>query len=469
MDKAKAYDEALENARKLLDKILNNELLGFPDQIREIFPQLKESNDERIRKSLIEFLTDIKRISESGRSVWAVREDDAEMCESFIAYLEKQKECVVDNTSEDEQKPTDDKAFEEWIDSWFKEHKEKAYPQITMDEKEFKNFCRGIKNMYQQKSDWNEEDEMMRENIISDLQYFRDCATDEEVVSGYNDEIAWLKDISLNHKKFTEAVYKLWSNDWSEEDKEALDMCLDVIPKKWKTKSGILLTKWLKDNIHLQSKQDWSEEDEKTINDACCFLGEYAGYIGSKNWGKSSMLFSIVDKLKSLRPQSKKELSIEKAIQWLDDTFYFLDNSSGRGRDCEITTHDFDSLEEMYDSFCKAVTVDSEPHWKPSKEQQGMEPLTKLEKAVFDMLVERTNEITISEKQARKYAPIFLEIAKGEHWKSSEDKELLKNILFQKKGITYDDYKYKNNPYVGLYFDELIKCLEEYDKERSNR
>ena len=76
-----------------------------------------------------------------------------------------------------------------------------------------------------------------------------------------------------------------------------------------------------------------------------------------------------IDWLKSLRPQPKKELSIEKAIQWFDDTFYFLDNSSGRGRDCEITTHDFDSLEEMYDSFRKAVIVDSEPHWKPSEEQ----------------------------------------------------------------------------------------------------
>lgn len=50
-----------------------------------------------------------------------------------------------------------------------------------------------------------------------------------------------------------------------------------------------------------------------------------------------------------------------------------------------------------------------------------------------------------------------------------EDKKLLKNIVFQKKGITYDDYKCKNNPYVGLYFDELIECLEEYDKARSNR
>lgn len=159
-----------------------------------------------------------------------------------------------------EQKPADDKAFEEWINSWFKEHKEKAYPQITMDEKEFKNFCRGIKNMYQQKSDWSEEDEMMRENIISDLQYFRDCAIDEEAVSEYEDEINWLKDIFLNHKKFNEAVEKLCSNEWNEEDKEAFDMCINVIPKRWRTKSGTLLTNWLKE--HLRHSWKSSEEQE---------------------------------------------------------------------------------------------------------------------------------------------------------------------------------------------------------------
>ena len=56
-------------------------------------------------------------------------------------------------------------------------------------------------------------------------------------------------------------------------------------------------------------------EDEKTINDACCWLGEYAGYIGSKNYGKSSMLFCLVDKLKSLRPHWKPSEEQIKAIR----------------------------------------------------------------------------------------------------------------------------------------------------------
>ncbi len=119
---------------------------------------------------------------------------------------------------------------------------------------------------------------------------------------------------------------------------------------------------------------EWSGEDEEMfffINELLENKGrDYFTtlvYDAVQNWLKN--------RFKSLRPQPKKELSIEKAIQWLDDTFYFLDNSSGRGRDCEITTHDFDSLEEMYDSFRKAVTVDSKPHWKPSEEQ--MEVLKK--------------------------------------------------------------------------------------------
>ena len=50
------------------------------------------SEGERTRKSLIKFLTDIKEISESGRTTWAVRKEDAEICKSFLDYLEKQKE-----------------------------------------------------------------------------------------------------------------------------------------------------------------------------------------------------------------------------------------------------------------------------------------------------------------------------------------------------------------------------------------
>ena len=64
------------------------------EAIHTLVPELAEDEDERVRKSLIEFLTIIKGISESGRTTWTVRKGDAEMCKSSIAYLEKQKENV---------------------------------------------------------------------------------------------------------------------------------------------------------------------------------------------------------------------------------------------------------------------------------------------------------------------------------------------------------------------------------------
>ena len=82
-EKAKAYDEALERAIKILDEILNNELIGFPDQIREIFPELRESDDERIRKALIKLFQEC--------------DTDIEFCNTGFTYqevldwLEKQK------------------------------------------------------------------------------------------------------------------------------------------------------------------------------------------------------------------------------------------------------------------------------------------------------------------------------------------------------------------------------------------
>lgn len=83
-EKAKAYDEALKKARKLLNMILDNELLGFPDQIREIFPQLKESEDERIIKT-------IRQLLETARDAHS----NTSLAKPFIdalAWIERQKE-----------------------------------------------------------------------------------------------------------------------------------------------------------------------------------------------------------------------------------------------------------------------------------------------------------------------------------------------------------------------------------------
>ena len=69
-EKAKAYDEAIERAKKLYSN-------GIAE---EIFPELKESEDERIKKAIIEFFE-----SEDDNTTYSlVRKKD------IIAWLEKQ-------------------------------------------------------------------------------------------------------------------------------------------------------------------------------------------------------------------------------------------------------------------------------------------------------------------------------------------------------------------------------------------
>lgn len=73
MDYEKAYKEALERARA-----------GKP--MNEVFPELKESEDERIRKALLKLVSNDKN---NGYTEFYKAEGIT--CDDAIAYLEKQK------------------------------------------------------------------------------------------------------------------------------------------------------------------------------------------------------------------------------------------------------------------------------------------------------------------------------------------------------------------------------------------
>lgn len=86
-------EEAIETIRMCCPKVGDSQC-DFESALRELIPELAESvsEDERTRRELVKFISDIKSISESGRTSWAIRSDDAKMCETFLTYLEKQKE-----------------------------------------------------------------------------------------------------------------------------------------------------------------------------------------------------------------------------------------------------------------------------------------------------------------------------------------------------------------------------------------
>ena len=229
------------------------------------------------------------------------------------------------------------------------------------------------------------EDERIRKEMI---RYFTEMKKGGSAALPYDDCIAYLerqkerKSVEWNKATINGESIPTENQSvdiplakWGEEDEVYLQdalWCVKQAAKVTKDENGMgacwSAESWLEslpERFNLQSKQEWSKEDENKI-ERLAFLVSVAE---EKEMISPSESIDLRNLIKSLRPQSKKELSIEKAIKWLDDTFYFLDNSSGRGRDCEITTHDFDSLEEMYDSFRKAVIVDSEPSWGPSEEQ----------------------------------------------------------------------------------------------------
>lgn len=88
--KAIAYDEAIKRAKKWRNAPNADKIPTLSTRvIEEIFPELKESEEERIRKELIDFVKS--------------RLAGFPQCEKFIAWLEKQGEKnLVGCSAEDE-------------------------------------------------------------------------------------------------------------------------------------------------------------------------------------------------------------------------------------------------------------------------------------------------------------------------------------------------------------------------------
>ncbi len=218
MDYEKAYKASLKTAAQWIkDGCTDKEKIC----LKCVFLELRESEDERIRKWLLECVENLS----DGNFIEVSRQD-------VLFYLEKQKEqkpvggkeysspeCGTtagvwseedgpfdeDEFLEDElsaflqnydkeydddaavsdvakhfyeigkkqkeQKPTDDTAFEKWLDDWYQGSKE-AGGDVVMSEAEFKNWSRGIRNMYQQKpAQTDNEKEYIRtlKSLISDF------------------------------------------------------------------------------------------------------------------------------------------------------------------------------------------------------------------------------------------------------------------------------------------------------------
>ena len=106
MDYEKAYNKALEIAKSMIDDLRKGEDILAVSNLESMFPELKESEDERIRKMIINHLTQergslsndeaaeaISWLEKQGEKKHTWSEEDEEYMIDVIAFLEDAREC----------------------------------------------------------------------------------------------------------------------------------------------------------------------------------------------------------------------------------------------------------------------------------------------------------------------------------------------------------------------------------------
>ena len=162
-EKAKAYDEAIERAKKI-----HNEHKAQPfDVMLKVFPELKESEGESIRKELIEYFEHY-----SGGDNISIKFSE------WIAWLEKQGELV--------------NSLSKGLDN--------AHERIDGLIQKNNSLIEQLEKQGEQKPAWSEEDDEMLDSIIEEVRYigdFPDYPTKEE--NELYDEclakVEWLKSL----------------------------------------------------------------------------------------------------------------------------------------------------------------------------------------------------------------------------------------------------------------------------------
>jgi len=333
-EKARAYDGAVKKAKEIKEKIVYSHLStesckAVSEYVDAIIPELRESEDERIRKELIEqvgyILPDKEEYDDEGRVLptyherigryraWLEKQKESlhisETCkentDSFTDEDEKIREFLIDYFTsykignittklngykiddilaylekQKEQKPVD-KPFEEWIDGWYNEHHRDGY--ITMDEREFKNFCRGTKNMYQQKPTDEQFPPLEGLDAIKAKYY------DEGFKNGFDEGIESVKPA-----------------EWSDEDEKILNELLDHCNTENATWYNFLKS------LCPQSKIEWSEKDYIMMQDLIDLLWIIQGSSNIKPGTASK----YEQWLKSLRPHWKPSEEQMKILNW---------------------------------------------------------------------------------------------------------------------------------------------------------
>lgn len=260
-EKAKAYDEAFERFKSFKEKYYTEDTnLGdvifdktgeMQKDFEQIFPELRESEDEKIRKEIIKFIQDFCNPCDPD-------------CDKWIAYLEKKEQKPVERATMRDfnyhEGESDEKA-------WSRLFAILNYAEATSDdtpEEEIQALTNWIEG--KQKPAWSEEEERILKGVIGKIDH------DQTYGVSKAEMLSFLKRLRPQMNPIV-AV-----------DAEQL---LKILPKR----------------------QEWSEEDEDAVRHICRYLGYHCNEATARGCTKWLNV-----RLKSLRPQPKQECSEENEL-----------------------------------------------------------------------------------------------------------------------------------------------------------
>ncbi len=385
------YKEDLEAAKGWLTMAKENNNTIAIQILEKLFPELKESEDERIRKEIISFITDRKN--------WFPKEETKS---SWIAWLEKQAniphftfddilalQCAMKTTEK-----ADDELYEQlkslhdrlrdvyWLEKQGEQKPaDKVEPKfkvgdwcIDNEDDTIFQIVKVLDNTYTYKTNGGEEYSCTHYSLENDTRLWtiQDAKDGDVLVNGSNIFIFHAIDgtrlIGYCHVNTDDSLF------YNDLDKnECFCLIDDIVTPATKEQRDLLFSKmkeagyeWdaeKKELKKIEQNPAWSEEDEKMISLLIKIFevnhpNEHfkVNPIGTTNMEAKSTK-EIVDWLKSLKDRVKPQTKQE----WSEDDEFILNSFLHKLEVCDLLSN-----KEITWIKNKLKSIN---HWKPSEEQ----------------------------------------------------------------------------------------------------
>lgn len=396
-EKAKRYDESIARAKKLMETCDSAAVVGWCEYI---FKELRESEDEKIRKSLIQGFNeclDSSSYLKNAKKYWyGIAIDD------ILTWLEKQGDKPLNDADEDIVEAVKDTSVLDMVEPKFKAGQwiidtqdggilhinkalEYAYevtnlkggvyqisrcsietsykPWIIQDAKDGDVLFSPSHNLL-----WLHKDEELC-HVCINLNYNDSLSIETDFVTPSDVSPAIKEQHDLLFQKIKEAGYE-WDAEkkklkkikpkpnWSEKDENILD---NIIAYKYLNIDDLDWLKSLKDRVQLQPQKEWSEEDEEMLED---IRFNYESNKSGMTEGLIEQYNKWFEKIKSLKPQSKQEWSDENK-KIIDDIIEYLECFN----DFDCGDEPYEEYYERFEKYIKFMeSLKPQSQWKPSDE-----------------------------------------------------------------------------------------------------